>query len=129
LVRFSAGRLQPLVETMPPEAEELPGYRMRVLDGNVLTGTDHRLKPLRRLLNACLPGKSLVVYEPGSGLVTDLVLCEDAYSQERALLVDLLPRVRPNDLMVVDRNFCTTRFVFGVAAQQGFFLAREHGRS
>jgi hypothetical protein len=27
-----------------------------------------------------LPGKSLVVYEPGLGLVTDLVLCEDAYT-------------------------------------------------
>lgn len=129
LVRFSACRLQALVDLMPPAAEELPGYRIRVLDGNVLTGTEHRLKPLRKLLNACLPGKSLVVYEPASGLVTDLVLCEDAYSQERALLIDLLPRVQPNDLLVVDRNFCTTKFVFGVAKQKGFFLAREHGRN
>jgi IS4 transposase len=126
LVRFSAERLQPLTDLLPAASEELEGYRLRILDGNVLTGTDHRLKPLRPLLNACLPGKSLVVYEPGSGLVTDLVLCEDAYSQERALLVDLLPRVRAKDLIVADRNFCTTRFVFGVAAQQGFFLVREH---
>ena len=37
---------------------------MRVLDGNVLTGTDHRLTALRKWLNACLPGKSLVVFEP-----------------------------------------------------------------
>jgi IS4 transposase len=126
LVRFSAERLQPLTDLLPAAGEELAGYRLRILDGNVLTGTDHRLKPLRKLLNACLPGKSLVVYEPGSGLVTDLVLCEDAYSQERALLADLLPRVRPKDLIVADRNFCTTRFVFGVAAKQGFFLVREH---
>lgn len=126
LVRFSAERLQPLTDLLPPASEDLPGYRLRILDGNVLTGTDHRLKPLRSLLNACLPGKSLVVYEPGSALVTDLVLCEDAYRQERALLIDLLPRVRAKDLMVADRNFCTTRFVFGVAAQQGCFLVREH---
>jgi IS4 transposase len=126
LVRFSAERLQSLTNLLPEAGEGIAGYRLRILDGNVLTGTDHRLKPLRSLLNACLPGKSLVVYEPGSGLVTDLVLCEDAYSQERALLVDLLPRVGAKDLIVADRNFCTTRFVFGVVTQQGFFLVREH---
>jgi hypothetical protein len=126
LVRFSAERLQPLQDLLPAASEEPAGYRLRVLDGNVLTGTDHRLKPLRKLLNACLPGKALVVYEPRSGLVTDLVLCPDAYSQERALLLDLLPRVREKDLIVADRNFCTTRFVFGVATKQGSFLVREH---
>jgi hypothetical protein len=35
------------------------------------TGTEHRLRVLRQWLNACLPGKSLGVYEPGLGLVTD----------------------------------------------------------
>ena len=126
LVRFSAERLQPVLDQLPAASEELPGYRLRVLDGNMLAGTDHRLKPLRKLLNACLPGKSLVVYEPASGLVTDLVLCPDAYTQERALLIELLPRIRANDLVLGDRNFCTTRFVFGVAAQQGSFLVRQH---
>ena len=81
LVRHSAQRCgQPLALLPQARAEPLSGYRMRVLDGNVLAGTDHRLKPLRAWLNACLPGKSLVVYEPGLGLVTDLVLCEDAYT-------------------------------------------------
>lgn len=126
LVRFSAERLRTLADLLPTVGDGPAGYRLRILDGNVLTGTDHRLKPLRKLLNACLPGKSLVVYEPGIGLVTDLVLCEDAYSQERALVVDLLPRVQAQDLIVADRNFCTTRFVFGVVAQQGCFLVREH---
>jgi IS4 transposase len=127
VVRYSAERFGQLLALNPPaRPEPLPGYRMRVLDGNVLTGTEHRLTPLRRLLNACLPGKSLVVYEPGLGLVTDLVLCEDAYTQERALLTQLLPRVQANDLVVADRNFCTTRFVFGVRAQNGFVLVRQH---
>lgn len=127
LVRHSADKLTPLLQTLPTAVDEpLPGYRLRILDGNVLTGTDHRLTALRRWLNACLPGKSLVVYEPALGLVTDLVLCEDAYTQERALLVDLLPRVRANDLWVADRNFCTTKFVFGIKRQQGFFVVRQH---
>ena len=127
LVRHTAGKLEPLLKEMPPvAAEPIPGYRMRVVDGNVLTGTDHRLTALRKWLNACLPGKSLVVYEPALGLVSDLVLCEDAYTQERALLTQLLPRVQANDLWVADRNFCTTKFVFGVKRQQGFVLVRQH---
>ena len=127
LVRHSADKLTPLLQIMPVAVDApLPGYRLRILDGNVLTGTDHRLTALRRWLNACLPGKSLVVYEPTLGLVTDLVLCEDAYTQERALLLQLLPRVRANDLWVADRNFCTTKFVFGIQRQQGFFVVRQH---
>jgi hypothetical protein len=127
VVRYNAERCSQLLAFHPPACNEpLPAYRMRVLDGNVLTGTEHRLTALRRWLNACLPGKSLVVYEPGWGLVTDLVLCEDAYTQERALLTQILPRLQANDLVVADRNFCTTRFVFGVQAQNAFVLVRQH---
>src|SRR5476651_372081 len=127
VVRYSAERCgQLLALNLSTHNEPLPGYRMRVLDGNVLTGTDHRLKALRRWLNACLPGKSLVIYEPGLGLVTDLVLEEDAYTQERALLTQILPRLQIKDLVVADRNFCTTRFVFGVAGQKAFTIVRQH---
>jgi IS4 transposase len=130
LVRFSAEKLGRLVRGLPAaEAEVLPGYRLRVLDGNMLAGTEHRLKPLRKWKNACLPGKSLVVYEPSQGLVTDLVLCEDAYTQERALVSAILPRVQANDLWVADRNFCTSRFVFGVKTRRGFVVVRQHGQS
>jgi hypothetical protein len=130
LVRHSATRLHPILQETPPARDDvLPGYCLRILDGNMLAGTDHRLTALRKWLNGCLPGKSLVVYEPASGLVTDLVLCEDAYTQERALVVELLPRVEANDLWVADRNFCTARFIFGVAAKLGFFVVRQHGQS
>jgi hypothetical protein len=127
VVRHSATRCGQLLDLMPhARAEPLPGYRLRIFDGNVLAGTDHRLTALRQWLNACLPGKSLVVYEPGLGLVTDVVLCEDAYTQERALLTHILPRVHAKDLFVADRNFCTTRFVFGVHRQEAFVLVRQH---
>src|SRR5579864_4155698 len=127
VVRYSADRCGQLLDLAPPARQEpVPGYRMRVLDGNVLTGTDHRLKALRRWLNACLPGKSLVVYEPGLGLATDLVLCEDAYTQERALLSQVVERLRERDLLVADRNFCTLRFVMGVRARKAFFVVRQH---
>ena len=130
VVRYSSQQCGQVLDATPnTRSEPLPGYRMRVLDGNVLAGTDHRLTPLRQWLNACLPGKSLVVYEPGVGLTTDLVLCEDAYTQERALLTQLLPRVQANDLFVADRNFCTVRFVLGVNGRKAFVLVRQHGRS
>ena len=130
VVRHSAQRCAAVLTALPrARAEPLRGYRMRVLDGNVLAGTEHRLTALRRWLNACLPGKSLVVYEPGLGLVTDVVLCEDAYTQERALLAQILPRVRARDLFVADRNCCTTRFVFGIQRQKAFVLVRQHRRT
>lgn len=130
VVRDGAQRCLRLLTLLPQaRVEPEPGYRMRVLDGNALAGSEHRLTPLRRWLNACLPGKSVVVYEPGVGVVTDVVLCEDAYTQERALVTQILPRVQANDLFVADRNFCTRRFVFGISAAGASLLVRQHRRN
>jgi hypothetical protein len=127
VVRYSAQRCGQLLGLAPGARTELvPGYRLCVLDGNVLTGTDHRLTPLRRWLNACLPGKSLVVFEPGLGLVTDVLLCEDAYTQERALVTQILPRVLANDLQIADRNFDTARYMFGMQRRDAFTIVRQH---
>ena len=127
IVRFCAEKLRLVLEKLPRAAEPiLAGYRTQILDGNVLTGTDHRLTALRQWLNACLPGKSLVVLEPDLGLISDLVLCEDAYTQERALLTYILERVQARDLLVFDRNFTTTGFAFGIAERGGSFVGRQH---
>ena len=127
IVRFCAEKLRPILKKLPRADEPiLPGYRTRILDGNVLTGTDHRLGALRQWLNACLPGKSLVILEPDLGLISDLVLCEDAYTQERALLEYILDRVQPRDLLVFDRNFTTRGFAFGIAQRGGSFIGRQH---
>ena len=64
LVRESAQRLAPVVEPLkgqqPPAC---PGYRTRIVDGNCLAPSDKRLKALRPVRSAALPGRSLVVYE------------------------------------------------------------------
>jgi hypothetical protein len=73
-----------------------------------------------------LPGHALVVLDPQQMLVTDVVPCEDGHAQERSLLDHLLALVRPRDLWIEDRNFCTTGFVFGVARRQGSFVVRQH---
>ncbi len=127
LVRDSAQRLAPVIEALGGKAPVwLAGYRVLILDGNHLSGTEHRLEPLRRRRAAALPGQALVVLDPALMLIVDVLPWEDAYAQERSLLEQMLPKVQPRDLWIDDRNFCTTKFLFGIHRRQGCFLVRQH---
>lgn len=106
-----------------------PGYNVRILDGNKLTGTEHRLEELRTTKQAAMPGQSLVVLDPMRGLVCDVIPCEDAHAQERSLLSPIIDSVQERDLWIADRNFCVARFLFSIAAKLGFFIVRHHGGS
>jgi len=130
LVRHVGERLVPVLRELGGcPAPRLPGYRMRILDGNHLAATQHRLKALRPLRSGPLPGQALVVYDPQAMVVRDVVPCEDGHAQERALLGQVLPLVRPRDVWVADRNFCTTDFLLGIASRQAFFVLRRHART
>lgn len=127
LVEQTAARLGPLVEQvggLRPEA--VPGYRMRILDGNHLAATEHRLPETRHESAAPLPGQTLVVLEPARGLITDVVCCRDGHAQERSLLDQVVAKVRERDLWMADRNFCVRQFLLSVAARGGSFVIREH---
>jgi hypothetical protein len=127
MVRDNAGRSRAIIEELGGQvAALLPGYRVKILDGNALAGTDHRLKELRQTTAAALPGKSLVVLDPALGLAIDVIPCEDGHAQERSLLADVIRTVEPRDLWIEDRNFCTLGFIIGVARRHGFVLVREH---
>ena len=104
----------------------MPGYRAKILDGNHLAGTEHRVPATRATRAAALPGQALVVLDPATMLVIDVVPCEDAHAQERSLVDQVLPGVEPGDLWIADRNSCTTRLLFGVLAGRGSFLIRQH---
>ncbi|HMB07039.1 MAG TPA: IS4 family transposase [Isosphaeraceae bacterium] len=128
LVRHTAGALGAVMTAMKGRGEPwLPGYRTRIVDGSHLPGTEHRLKPLRTTRGGALPGQALVIFEPESGLVIDVVLCEDGHAQERSMTDALLATVRSGDLWIADRNFCTTALLFGIAARGGSFVIRQHG--
>src|SRR6266446_9140226 len=87
LVRYSAAVLTPLIEQLDgARAPWLPGYRVKILDGNCIEASERRLKVLREVQAGALPGKSLVVYEPTAGLVSDVFPCEDGHAQERSML-------------------------------------------
>jgi IS4 transposase len=127
LVGTTARRLEPVIEAMGGgRAPLLPGYRVRILDGNHLAATEHRIAELRVTRAGALPGQALVVLDPRLMLATDVVTCEDGHAQERSLLGRVLPLVAPRDVWVDDRNFCTTDFLFGIAQRGAFFVTRQH---
>ena len=112
LVRYSAREFAPLIAHMGGErAPWLEGYRVKIVDGNCLEASEHRLQALREATGRALPGKSLVVYEPAQGLVTDVFPCEDGHAQERSLLGAVLQERQEDDLWIADRNFCTRAFL------------------
>jgi hypothetical protein len=82
---------------------------------------------LRRYRAAALPGHALVFSDPQWDVATDVLPCEDAYTQERALLPEVVAMVAARDGLVADRNFCTTGFVVGLARRGAFFVIRQHG--
>src|SRR5262244_2645251 len=127
LVRYSAREFAPLIQHMGGErAPGLEGYRVKIVDGNCLEASEHRIKELRAATGRALPGKSLVVYEPALGVVTDVFPCENGHAQERSLFGAVLDTVEAGDLWIEDRNFCTRAFLCEIDQRGAFCVTREH---
>src|SRR3972149_5245449 len=104
----------------------LPGYKVRIIDGNHLPATEHRIAELRKTRQGPLPGHCLAVLDPDLMLMVDVFPCEDGHAQERSVLPQVLETVQPREVWIGDRNFCTTNFLFGIAQRKGFFVIRQH---
>jgi hypothetical protein len=127
LVRFTAQRCAPLIRQLRGQRQEwLPGYRVKIVDGEHLAATQHRLQETRESSAAPLPGFGLVLLEPDLMLATDVLLCEDGHAQERSLFGELLKCYAENDLCIADRNFCTKEFLAGLHDRHAFFTIRHH---
>jgi len=127
LLRETAGELGQLIEQMGGQMPALlTGYQVRILDGNALAATEHRLEVLRSVAAAPLPGKSLVVLDPDLRLAVDIFPCEDGHAQERRLFGQVLASVKPGQLWIADRNMCTLEFLTGIAQRQSAFVIRAH---
>jgi hypothetical protein len=111
---------------------ELPplvrSYRTRIVDGNALGATEHRLKPLRKTRSGALPGKSLVVLDYERDIMTNMIPCEDGHAQERSLFGKLAALVQPGELWIADRNFCTKWLLKRINEAGAAFLIRQHGK-
>jgi hypothetical protein len=128
LVHQVAARAQQVLDGWPTvqRPDPVPGLRLRILDGNHLAGTQHRLQVLRGDGAAALPGLSVVLRDDRSGLLPRLACCDDAYASERALFPEVLSWVEPGDLIVADRHFCCFTFLFGLLDRQASFCVRHH---
>jgi hypothetical protein len=129
LVRDAARQAAPVIGALQAELPPLvPGYRTKMLDGNHLAASDHRLAELRRTWAAPLPGQILVVLDQQPMLATEVVLCEEGHAQERSLLGHVRPLVAQDDRWIADRNFCPVDFLCGIAACGGGLVIRQHGQ-
>jgi Transposase DDE domain len=129
LVRDSAALAEPVVKALQASHPRwLPGYQIKVLDGNHLSSTEHRLKTWRGTWAAPLPGQALVVLDQQRMLITDVCLNEDGHAQERRLIGQVLQHVSEDQLWIEDRNFCTLGLMFGMARRGAAFVVRQHGQ-
>lgn len=127
LVSGSAERLAPVMRPLRRGATPLlPGWQIRIIDGNHLPASDKRLGPLRGFRGAALPGHSLVVYDPDVDLVLDLIPCEDGHASERGLVPDALASAAAGQLWMGDRHFCTSRVIRLATDRGAAVLIREH---
>ena len=129
LVRDSAVLAEPVVKALRARHPRwLPGYQIKVLDGNHLSATEHRLKELRSTWAAPFPGQALVGLDQQRMLITDVFLSEDGHAQERRLIAEVLQHVKADDLWIEDRNFCTWGLMFGMAQRGAAFVVRQHSQ-
>lgn len=127
LLRETAASMIDLMQFLgdsPPKL--LAPYQIRILDGNCLAATDHRLEILKPYAAKALPGKSLVVLDPDLKMAIDLFPCSDGHALERSLFESVLQRVKPGELWIAERNMCTQGFLFGLCKASADFLIREH---
>ena len=129
LVRDSARLATPVVHALRASHPRwVPGYTSKVLDGNHLASTEHRLQELRGTWAAPLPGQALVILDQQRRVITDVVLTEDGHAQERRGIAQVLYSVSAGDLWIADRNFCTLGLMCGIARREAAFLLRQHGQ-
>jgi IS4 transposase len=128
LVRYAAGQVEPIIKKLLGKQHSLlPGKRIKLLDGNCIEKSHHRIKELRSIAAGPLPGKSLVVYDPLLHMPIDVFPCEDGHAQERSLLKKVLSTIDADDVWIADRNFCVVEFTCGIKKQDAWFVIRQHG--
>ena len=123
-----AAAVSPVIEAIKgTRRSPVFGFNAKLLDGNCIEASEHRIKELRPLSSGALPGKSLVVYDPVLRIPVDVFPCEDGHAQERSLLNKVLPTVKEKDLWVADRNFCVVEFICEIDDKDACLIFLQHG--
>jgi hypothetical protein len=128
IVRETASELVSAVNYMADGLAEpvMKGFETRIVDGSLLAGTEHRIKELRRLGAAALPGRSLVVLDPDHRMVLDYIPCTDGHASECKLFPELLEVIEPGQLWIADRNFGTKAMLTSIDLDKRAFFIFRH---
>ena len=127
LLRDTSADLSEILDALGFQPEPwLPGYPVRILDGNCLAASEKRLAVHKNAVGAALPGKSLVVMDPERRLMLDVFPCEDGHANERSLLGAVARAVRAGELWIADRAFCTLGFLASLHQHKAHALIRLH---
>lgn len=59
-------------------------------------------------------------------LAVDVFPCENGHALIAFFVRQVLATVEEDDIWIADRNFCTLKFLFGIAAPQGTLFIRQH---
>jgi hypothetical protein len=125
--RTSDQATQVIVAMQAVRPEPIPGYRLRIGDGNSLRRTERRLQVLRGTNVAALPGRAIALFDYATQLISRVIACEDAHASERRLMLDLLPCINAGDLFMGDCAYSGMEFLQGLRDRQAGFLVRRHG--
>ena len=129
VVQFAGRKTAELLQALGAKAQQvLPGYKCSVLDGNHMRKSEKRIKELRGLGAAALPGTIVAKFNLEEQVFERAYLLEDAHAQECTVLDRVVADLKPNELLIADRHFCIAKFLMDVAAAMGFFVIRQHGR-
>jgi IS4 transposase len=127
LVEDTATDLGAIIERMKATVPgPLTGFDVRIVDGNHLQGTHHRLKELRRIGDAALPGHTLAVLNPQRQLIEKVVACPDGHANQKPLFGRLLGDVQRGQCWIADRDFSTRPFLLGLVEREAYFVVRHH---
>jgi IS4 transposase len=131
LVQETAQDLRAVVQAMPDasQAPVLRGYKTRIVDGNHLAGTEHRIKELRVLGAAALPGQCIPILDPDHRLILDVIPCEDGHASECTLFPQIVALAEPGEVWIGDRRFGTQQMMTAIALDQRSHFIFRHSLS
>ncbi|QEG39922.1 transposase [Roseimaritima ulvae] len=129
MVAHSAERAAKMHDALGFEPwEVLPGYRCLSIDGNVLAKSDKRLKELREVKGAPMPGKIVARFDLQRQIFDRTYVLLDGHSQESKCCDRIVDDLVAKDVIIADRHYCVVSFMVKIAAASGFFVIRQHGR-
>ena len=106
----------------------IPGYRCLSIDGNVLAKSDKRLKPLRNVTGAPLPGKVVARFDLQRQIFDRAYLLVDGHAQESTTCDRIVDDLQKDDLIIADRHYCIVAFMGAIAQKNAAFVIRHHAR-